>query len=594
MANPPNIFPWIDAWWRTGGGAKVVGKRVEFSSAGGTTAVSENRSHPIGDGKYSVVIRYRCTEDVEVSYQTTTFVNEGGTGGKADSPRRSVVLPASPAINTKVWNFTVSHPTHKSYRLILRLNKPIIIESVEVVPEIKDSHIRSFDTVATAGKPRTITLTAESQPGDVAILFVSSSWGHIAHRAPDGWNAQVASTIGNTGRSGYIATKVVVNPQDTVNVNPWGVGSEWEATARDQASLIVVKGEFTPQVIPWQDSIPESSGMYHTIVASAMHDVDITPDEFWDAPGSYQIVAGGHNSAASWSAQHIQRVDPGGSIDIHGAKVPVWAAVRIPTSQGYTIHVYHNNEEIPARSAVLPRGCQTVDELLSTKGFVVAHRGGSLDWGEMTRKGYTNSTWFNVDALEISCHRTRDGVWFGCHDSDLRRTNPTAPTTHIRDMDWAEVNKYFTSGGEKFLTLEEFLSVWGKTHVIFADPKGGAAMNAEFFKFFDPKNTVIKFSGDATWLADAARAAGFKTWGYAYQSHIGSGELARWAPHWDILGMEMTVAEDPFKQAKDIVGDKPLMAHIIPTKSWYDTMIARGAVGCMVSGVASVKERPVV
>ena len=42
-----------------------------------------------------------------------------------------------------------------------------------------------------------------------------------------------------------------------------------------------------------------------------------------------------------------------------------------------------------------------VDRLTTRPGFTVAHRGGSLDWPEMSMEAYRNSVALGVNALEI-------------------------------------------------------------------------------------------------------------------------------------------------------------------------------------------------
>jgi glycerophosphoryl diester phosphodiesterase len=69
----------------------------------------------------------------------------------------------------------------------------------------------------------------------------------------------------------------------------------------------------------------------------------------------------------------------------------------------------------------------------------VAHRGGSASWPEHTQTAYTQSVWAGAHVLEISCGRTSDGVWFGCHDRSLERLG--GPATPVAQMTWAEVEQ---------------------------------------------------------------------------------------------------------------------------------------------------------
>ena len=101
------------------------------------------------------------------------------------------------------------------------------------------------------------------------------------------------------------------------------------------------------------------------------------------------------------------------------------------------------------------------------------------------------------------------------------------------------------------------------------------------------KSRVIwKSAADATWLAGQFRAAGWRCWGYAYEQNALDGSLARWAPSWDYIGFPWDASAANWATATSL--GKPVWAHICPTKSAYDQGLARGAVGCMVSGVADV------
>jgi hypothetical protein len=56
---------------------------------------------------------------------------------------------------------------------------------------------------------------------------------------------------------------------------------------------------------------------------------------------------------------------------------------------------------------------------------LIAHRCGSIGFGEHTLMTSTQSMIGHVDAMEISLNITSDGVIFGCHDATLNRTSPS-------------------------------------------------------------------------------------------------------------------------------------------------------------------------
>ena len=143
--------------------------------------------------------------------------------------------------------------------------------------------------------------------------------------------------------------------------------------------------------------------------------------------------------------------------------------------------------------------------------------------------------------------------------------------------------------GEPFVRIEEYLEAYGESHVTILDPKYSALQWSELALMLpsNAKDHVIwKSAGDATWLANQWRAAGWKCWGYAYEQHATNGDLAKWAPSWDYIGYPWEASEENWRIVTGL--GKPVWAHICPSKAAYDQGLARGAAGCMVSGIADV------
>ena len=88
-------------------------------------------------------------------------------------------------------------------------------------------------------------------------------------------------------------------------------------------------------------------------------------------------------------------------------------------------------------------GGKLLPELLASRPFYVAHRGGSADWPECSMEAYARSVDAGVDALEIPVARSADGVWFGLHDATLDRTSGTTGFV-AAEHTWAEISRYRT------------------------------------------------------------------------------------------------------------------------------------------------------
>lgn len=226
--------------------------------------------------------------------------------------------------------------------------------------------------------------------------------------------------------------------------------------------------------------------------------------------------------------------------------------------------------------------------MMITRGFLIAHRGGSVSWPEASIRAYTNSVMFGAGALEVSCQKTKDGVWFLNHDRTLQRVDKTAPNTPVTEMTWAEIQKY-TTVGEPFVTVEEYFAAYGSSHITVLDPKYSAAQWQELKKFFptDAQGRIIwKFSIDAGWLANQWKADGWKCWGYSYPDQVTDGRINEWHKPWDYIGMSWEASDEVWRRTTAL--GKPVWGHICPTRQAYDDALAKGAVGCMVSGVANI------
>ena len=84
----------------------------------------------------------------------------------------------------------------------------------------------------------------------------------------------------------------------------------------------------------------------------------------------------------------------------------------------------------------------TVDKLLARKnGFMIAHRGGSADWPEMSLLAYNESANRGIPALEFSFSLTSDGVPVGVHNQNLKGVDRSAPETPVTQMTWEQVRE---------------------------------------------------------------------------------------------------------------------------------------------------------
>jgi glycerophosphoryl diester phosphodiesterase len=104
----------------------------------------------------------------------------------------------------------------------------------------------------------------------------------------------------------------------------------------------------------------------------------------------------------------------------------------------------------------------------------IAHRGGSLEAEENTLEAFQYAVGLGFRDIETDVHATRDGVAVIHHDPTLERM--TGDRRAIAEMDWAELARVRTHGGEAIPRVEEALGAFPDVRFIFElKAKGSAA-----------------------------------------------------------------------------------------------------------------------
>jgi hypothetical protein len=324
-----------------------------------------------------------------------------------------------------------------------------------------------------------------------------------------------------------------------------------------------------------------------TILAVYQQDIEAT------APGAKTLTWTGAQSQTSGVAIIIRALgetdpNPGAAVKYTSAPDTLSTAQLYYTSGTDTLST-------PTEVRPFPNGYASVSTMLATSPFYVAHRGGSANWPEMSLHAYTQSGFWGVGALEISLGRSSDGVWFGLHDDTLDRTSGTTGFTASAHT-WAEIQAYQITASSTtnpaqsarpYMRWEELMEAYYDSHVIFVDPKAATGYISEILDKMDampgtPTNKfVAKYYGVSSTWVNAAKARGYKSWGYFYQADVAN--LSTYQGRWDILGMDYTA--DAASWSAILSYGKPVLGHIIPNTSAATTAFGYGAVGLMVSGV---------
>lgn len=594
-----SVFPVIGAWWG-GNGARIGDGRL--IRKGSSSTPFENAAYTVGDRKWTAEITYTSVNsDTQIAMRANWFL-----ANKQKTDKQDFIT---------TWNIRAGSNAAVKFEFELPTNAyQMWTPSIAVPGTAQDITIHNFNVYETP-KPGVEVVATQAILGvggsmglmsfpqarvdDVVVVFYASQFGNTAARPPVGWGSSYEKNI--SGRSGYVAIKRISNSTEANNIKLHG---DTTSTARERALCFLLRGVKDFHLNPWTAGSPvfKDQTQIH-LVAAQYHGNNKTPLVPWQDPSEDRHYStGGASTTESWSsieAGITKSVKTG--TNAHGfAWVDLLPEVSeeekkvvpgVAIAEGKTdnpVFIYENGEERPAMMRAVPRGYKDIGTMMITRGFLIAHRGGSVSWPEASIRAYTNAVMFGAGALEVSCQKTKDGVWFLNHDRTLQRVDKTAPNTPVTEMTWAEIKKY-TTIGEPFMTVEEYFAAYGSSHITVLDPKYSAAEWQDLKKFFptDAHGRIIwKFSIDAGWLANQWKSDGWKCWGYSYPDQVTDGRINEWHKPWDYVGMTFDASDEVWRRTTTL--GKPVWGHICPTRDAYDQAMAKGAIGCMVSGVANI------
>ena len=448
-------------------------------------------------------------------------------------------------------------------------------------------------------------LSVPSAAGDWALLIVGGQYGDMLDCTPAGWTGKYAT--GAKLRSCTVAVKMVADPADTQNV-------VWKSknagyNARCCAVLMVLDGTKVKNLVPRlpaEGADGWKNGPFPQFTGFVQHDTATNPLATF--PANVESVTNGSwgkSTNASWSSivvgyaqsAYIPPSDTGVcarfGVDVQLQEENNSLDPTLADGSGVVVTVWDGTRENPTSTTrAIPEGCKTIPELLATPHFIVGHRGGSQSWPEHTEIGYTQAVDYHAHALEFSAARSKDGVWFGCHDKSLSRLVP-ALTKNADEYTWAEIKAAASKTQYMPATIDWLMDTYSKSHVIVFDPKyklGEWQAVCDMFKGMEQK-VILKSYGDSKWAFDGMRARDFKTWGYAYASDTAK----EWYPNFlagkvcDILSMEFNAPQTTWDALK--ASGLPTVAHIPADADQLKTGWSRGAMGAIVSGIAAACER---
>lgn len=266
--------------------------------------------------------------------------------------------------------------------------------------------------------------------------------------------------------------------------------------------------------------------------------------------------------------------------------VPVWdGAEEVP----HLASVWTGTEEkIVTQIMALPHRGYTITEMdadiAAGRDVFWSHRGGSLNWPEMTLRAYTNSIWHGAKVLEASYVRSQDGVWVASHDVDLVRVTGNTALTDLRQLPAS------AALGQPVLVptaapdavverLEDLLQTYPQ-FVLLLDHKTGTAYQTfmQIIKDNVPNwqdHVILKIAGaSAASRFQEAQAAGFKTAAYFYDTDV-QADITTKMPYVDYPGLNVTADQSWWDFILSF--GKPVWAHVLQSASGYTQGKSKGA-----------------
>ena len=264
--------------------------------------------------------------------------------------------------------------------------------------------------------------------------------------------------------------------------------------------------------------------------------------------------------------------------------------IPVPMPNGKTgyVSIAYSGELVTPTLAPHKNIYPTVTEMLSVPGITIAHRGGSLNWPEMSEFGYRECVKRGYQVLEFSAQRSIDGWWFGMHDNNFDRTSQVSGTLPPSFYTRAEIEANFlnvlNSDGtpRPYWGLRDFLNKYSQSHIVMVDPKNALGYTSEFLNLLDEYNgrtrAIVKYFGEGSGsiaLANAAALRGYQTWGYFYPDNATDGSLEANQEHWSVLGMSWDAGLGAWLAVTSY--GKKVIAHICSSEEQVVEAAGKGA-----------------
>lgn len=234
-----------------------------------------------------------------------------------------------------------------------------------------------------------------------------------------------------------------------------------------------------------------------------------------------------------------------------------------------------------------PAPIHTVDSMLASAPFLVAHRGSWDNWPEHTMAAYRKSVEAGAMALEVSVSATSDGQLVCHHDLNTERT--TGQRLVIKDSTYAQLAELQVDARawlgpqaalEKIPLLKDVLDAFASTHVLFIEDKQGTNARTVLDlmdTYPDSRDHLIwKQTAEAEQI-EAVSKRGYASWGYFTADQLDL--VPELGSRFTYLGVHHSATDAQL--AAVVATGKPVICWEVHTRELRDRLLGLGVAGLM-------------
>ena len=237
---------------------------------------------------------------------------------------------------------------------------------------------------------------------------------------------------------------------------------------------------------------------------------------------------------------------------------------------------------------------------IDSKVFCIAHRGGGKNWPEMTAHAYQQASRLKgLTAMEVSVHRSKDGVLVCHHDADTLRVTGTKLV--IAQSTWKQLAELRVSAKDTLdptqpsrpiARFEEVLDLWPRQMTMWVEPKSDDAVEQLFQLCLNYPDIKFVWKRPVNAPFERAYLQGWGTFGYvlAGEQQMRLMRTAATQRYIQYFGVPTTATDAVVKQVVDECiefGKKAVMWPLNNTID-RDRALAAGITGLMCSDIKNL------